>query len=276
MIRIKKKIKVNAAIVGFQKCGTSALHQFLSFHPDIIVSDPKETHFFSTSKNYSKGISHYHSYFKVSFFERVKGKIFLDASPSYSSVLYQDFAISKMYSYNPSFKIICMVRNPIHRAYSAWNMYRKRFKQNQRWFQELEERMHGKSSKMIARTVEELDNFDLYVERELEAFANNMNIEAVILPQGLYSIGIRNIKMHFQNCLFIDNEDMQQNTPEYLHMVSNFLGVKKINWNDFEGMKFFNQDYKRAISSKTNSVLETYYKDSDRELEELTGISYFS
>jgi len=39
-------MKVNILIAGFQKCGTSALHSFLSEHPNIIGSNPKELDYF--------------------------------------------------------------------------------------------------------------------------------------------------------------------------------------------------------------------------------------
>src|SRR3954462_11943919 len=36
----------NLFIVGFAKCGTTALHEYLSTHPNVHPSFPKEPHFF--------------------------------------------------------------------------------------------------------------------------------------------------------------------------------------------------------------------------------------
>ena len=38
--------KPNLFIVGFAKCGTTALHEYLSTHPNVHPSFPKEPHFF--------------------------------------------------------------------------------------------------------------------------------------------------------------------------------------------------------------------------------------
>lgn len=271
----KSSVKVNAVIAGFQKCGTTALHHFLSHHPNIIVSNPKEVHFFSTQNNYNKGVKFYHSFFKVSFFKNYSNKILLDSSPSYSSVLYQDFAIQKLYEYNTSFKIICLVRNPIDRAYSAWNMYKNRFQKDKNWYKGLEMNMFGYVRSTISRNEKEFFDFNLYVIRELNAINNGQIIEASILPQGLYHIGIKNLMNHFSDVLIIENEKMSENTPKYLNKTTDFLGLKKYDWSRFDREKIFNQDYSNTITDETKELLKSFYLTSDKELKILTGISYF-
>ena len=43
----KKERKVDFLIIGAQKCGTTSLYNYLSYHPDIIGSKPKEVDYFS-------------------------------------------------------------------------------------------------------------------------------------------------------------------------------------------------------------------------------------
>ena len=45
---IMKNLKPNFFIVGAPKCGTTSLSVYLSQHPEILISDPKEPHHFST------------------------------------------------------------------------------------------------------------------------------------------------------------------------------------------------------------------------------------
>ena len=42
----KNKIP-NFFIVGAPKCGTTALYEYLSSHPDVFLCDPKEPNYFS-------------------------------------------------------------------------------------------------------------------------------------------------------------------------------------------------------------------------------------
>ena len=42
----------NFFIVGAPKCGTTALHAYLSQHPDVFMSDPKEPHYFGSDLDF--------------------------------------------------------------------------------------------------------------------------------------------------------------------------------------------------------------------------------
>jgi hypothetical protein len=75
MANVKKKIKSliyhtlpghkpDFIIVGAQKAGTSSLHYYLSQHPKLVASRPKEVHFFDRDENFNKGRGWYHQAFK--------------------------------------------------------------------------------------------------------------------------------------------------------------------------------------------------------------------
>ena len=46
--------KPNLFLIGAPKCGTTSLASYLSDHPQIFVSDPKEPHFFNTDSENRK------------------------------------------------------------------------------------------------------------------------------------------------------------------------------------------------------------------------------
>lgn len=105
--------------VGVQKAGTTALYHYLCKHPDISMSDWKELHYFNNpsldfkieeQNNYIE----YHQHFDWNM-EKIKGEI----TPRYC---YSKDAISHIFKYNPKMKIILILRNPIERAFSHWNM----------------------------------------------------------------------------------------------------------------------------------------------------------
>lgn len=272
-------MKVSFIIAGFQKCGTTALFNFLSHHPKIISSNPKELDFFNYDVNYNKGFDFYHSHFKNKpIFNKYRGFRFIEASPSY--VNDKDFkkTIDRLYQYNSNLKIIILVRNPIARAFSAWNMYRKRYLEGRtNWWFEWVEKRTGFPSNAIRRHPEEYDNFSLFVQRELECISNNTEIESGILRIGNYYKGIQASKDVFKKqILVMKNETMYSNTTDELKKISKFLNLPDYDWEQFEDVKIFKGDYKSKFNLSTMKILENYYYESNIKLFELTGIDYLN
>src|SRR5690606_21123817 len=47
--------------------------------------------------------------------------LYFEATPEY---LYRSKAADRIFQFNPKMKLIVLVREPVSRAYSAWNMYK--------------------------------------------------------------------------------------------------------------------------------------------------------
>ncbi|PSJ23336.1 hypothetical protein CVH10_00275 [Halomonas sp. ND22Bw] len=96
-------------IVGAPKCGTTALASYLSEHPDIFISNPKEPLFYLDERDPNRKIKderHYQSLFKNAETEKVVG----EASVWY---LYSNTALRRIKEEYPSAKIVIMVREPV-------------------------------------------------------------------------------------------------------------------------------------------------------------------
>lgn len=105
-------------ILGAAKSGTSSLAQYISTHPEVALSKPKEPHFFDA--NYSKGMSYYLTrHFKNWRHEKVAG----EATPSYLIVPY---VAERILHEIPQVKLIVILRNPVMRAFSSWWMFHAR------------------------------------------------------------------------------------------------------------------------------------------------------
>lgn len=113
--------KVGFSVVGVQKSGTSALAKFMSTHPEIRLTVNKEGHFFDHNDYFTQGCPDYSSYHAM--YESADEALYGDVTPSY---IYLPYVPARMYQYNPSFKLIVLLRNPLDRAYSQWNMQRQR------------------------------------------------------------------------------------------------------------------------------------------------------
>ena len=112
-------MRVDFVIGGTQKGGTSALDSFLRCHPEICMPETrKELHFFDRADE-DKDYETYHANFRPQAQHRVIG----EASPIY---MYWESAPYRIWSYNPQMKWILALRNPVDRAFSAWNMETKR------------------------------------------------------------------------------------------------------------------------------------------------------
>jgi hypothetical protein len=114
---------VDFFIVGEPKSGTTALANFLSQHPDVCVSNPKEANYFADdirkeSDTFHKSELHTFSRTMNDYkmhFSHCNGEIKGDASTNY---LISKTAAINIKKHNPNAKIIAMFRNPVDYLYS--------------------------------------------------------------------------------------------------------------------------------------------------------------
>ncbi|WP_170561780.1 sulfotransferase family protein [Ruegeria atlantica] len=101
--------KVDFIGIGAQKAATTWLHHVLSEHPLIATSEPKELNFFTA--NYDRGYTWYENFFRDSAENAIKG----ECSPTY---FFSRDAAERAAQYSPDLKLICILRDPIERAFS--------------------------------------------------------------------------------------------------------------------------------------------------------------
>ena len=101
-------------VIGAMKCGTTSLHEYLSKHPDIFMSTPKELHFFDDANFDPAKIEWYKEQF------RSDKKICGSSPQSYSKChnKYYRGIPERLHQYMPDIKLIYIVRDPIKRITS--------------------------------------------------------------------------------------------------------------------------------------------------------------
>lgn len=111
----------NFFIVGFPRCGTTAMHEYLKGHPNIFMSEPKEPNFLAEDlpEKVVRTIDSWDAY----------GRLFQDAAKNHhvvgeSSVLYvySDAALRNIREHYPGAKVLVMLRNPIELARSLHSL----------------------------------------------------------------------------------------------------------------------------------------------------------
>jgi hypothetical protein len=104
----------NLVVIGAQKCGTSALHQYLRRHPEIRMSRPKEVNFFIEERNWGRGVDWYRERFDE------RGRVRGESSPDYTAHPYYAGVPERMRSVVPGARLIYLVRDPIDRIVAQW------------------------------------------------------------------------------------------------------------------------------------------------------------
>jgi len=112
-------------IAGAPKAGTTSLYHYLSEHPEVFMSEPKEVNFFSREEIEAQGL--YYPDFKArtlqeyeALFDRAgSAKAIGEGSVSY--LFYPSVPI-KIKETIPNVKIIILLRDPVERAYSHYLM----------------------------------------------------------------------------------------------------------------------------------------------------------
>jgi hypothetical protein len=104
----------NLIVIGAQKCGTSGLHYYLSLHPEISVSQPKELNFFIAERNWPLGLDWYRGHFDP------RAVVRSEASPNYTAYPQHLDVPERMHSVVPDARLVYMVRDPIDRIAAHW------------------------------------------------------------------------------------------------------------------------------------------------------------
>src|SRR2546428_10583135 len=119
--RRRKIERLDFILAGAQKSGTTALHYFLSKHPDITMGDQQEMHFFDNDAMFISDVDYeqLHKHYPLVAPSTIAG----DCTPSY---MYHESAAERIWKYNPEIKLLIILRNPVDRAFAHWNMQRYR------------------------------------------------------------------------------------------------------------------------------------------------------
>lgn len=102
-------------VIGAMKAGTTTLYHYLSEHPEIGMSEEKETDFFLEEKYYRQGLAWYSNQFRPGF------SCYGEASPNYAKA--RDFpgVPERIAATIPDCKCIYLVRDPVERFISQYN-----------------------------------------------------------------------------------------------------------------------------------------------------------
>jgi hypothetical protein len=236
--------KVAFVIAGTQKGGTTALASYLYEHPEIGMPTVKEVHFFDTEEHFASSevdYARYHAYFNPA----VKRRLLGDATPIY---MYWEPAPERIRRYNPAMKLIMLLRNPVTRAYSHWNMERERQRDPLPFEQAI-------------RTEAERCREALPLQHRLYSY----------IDRGLYSEQIQRIWRHFPagQTLVLKSEELQRTPDAALARITDFLGVA--GFPPVEPRTVHARPYQGQMSAEARNYLREVFAPEVRKLEQMFG-----
>lgn len=254
----------NAYIIGFAKCGTTSLHEYLMQHPDISGGFIKEVHYFDHDKRYMRGTNWYRSNFPLTIQRLIRTRLWhkkmvvIDATPRYIN---HPHAMRRIKETTPNAKFIVIVRNPIERAYSHYNMNTRPTS----WIPEdlsFAEAIRAEHSR-INGEYEKMERDEFYYSPEYFGYA--------YAQKGLYARWLKKWIAEFgDRVLVLDNKLLMTDTQTTLDTATDFLGLQRHKFKDTQRRNVGN--YKgNKIDDDTRSHLAKYYREANAELYALLG-----
>lgn len=240
------KQPLNFLILGVQKSATTTLDQYLRLHSEIGMPDQKkELHYFDNIENFSKGSAFYNHYFE----EKDGKKCLGECTPIYS---YWDDVPEKIYDYNPDIKLILVLRNPIDRAFSHWNM----------------EYTHGRENLSFLQALK-------CEQSRLELMPNKQHRVYSYVDRGHYVSQIKHLWRIFgkKSLLIMKMDELITSPDKTMNILFNFLDLSplpiKKPIRSYAGN--YTGSYNNGMSDKEHDFLIATFEKEIKLLEDLLG-----
>jgi hypothetical protein len=230
-------------IIGAPKCGTSFLYHLLTKHPHVEPAAFKEIHYFDLF--FDKGTEWYRQCFPSPLLKDGRSTITGEATPAYLSSPQAPERTAEMI---PQARLIALLRNPVDRAYSAYQYFNVR---------------HGRGRGTFEETI--------------ETNLNRSPDKALILRQGIYVDDLLHWSKFFsdEQMLVLKSEDLFEHPQEILNRVLDFLDLpeRKLSASMLRD-KRNKGSYEQEMDASTRRWLEDYFEPHNRRLYEFLGVNF--
>jgi hypothetical protein len=234
--------KPNFLIIGVQKAGTESLAYHLNQHNDIFVYD-NEIHFFDNKENCNQNICDIEKYYK--YFDLSLKKFKGEKTPVY--ILIRN-CIDNIYKYLPNIKLIILLREPIQRLFSQYNMQVQRGFFKQTLMEEISKDKDIKLEDITSRTT-----------------------GSYLLQRGFYIDQIEYVLSKFpkENVYIGIIEEFRNNSDKYNEIIK-FIGAKPMDKFEIEE-DIHARNYDRRMTKKEFDYLYEIYKPYNERLYKFLG-----
>lgn len=243
-------VQPNFLIIGGQRCGTTSLWTALREHPGIHVANEKELNYFNDTKTPYKTEEWYEDNFipenDVQFTDEYDPETTPVGEASVNYLFFSEVA-ELMHNYNPEFKLIISLRDPVRRAISQYH-----------W----EVRMTNEKLSLGQA---------LAAEEERLQFPQN-RAKFGYKARGRYAEQLDNIFSFFfrEQVLLLPFEDLVRRPAEFVQRATDFIGASR--WDGYTFTHVLKNDYE-APDPVDVVGLTKYFKNHNERLADMYGVS---
>jgi len=248
-------------IIGAAKCGTSSLHEYLMQHPCVGRVLTKQLHFFD--RYYDRGIEWYKVclpfVWKKLYVEKILKKNFATGEAT-AHYINHPLAPKRVLNILPNVKIIVMMRNPIDRAYSHYQMEHNNNNENLSF-----EEAFSEEPNRIKGEIEKLEKDETYSSKNYPHRA--------YISGSKYAEQLKKWFDYFprEQFHFVKTEDFNNNPSKVYNDVLKFLNLPKFELAEYK--KFRERKYEK-MNPETRKKLSEFFKPYNEELYSLAGIDF--
>lgn len=242
-------------IIGAAKCGTSSLYDHLMQHPCIGQSLAKQIHFFD--RYFDRKTSWYKVCFpfiwEKFYVEKLLKKKFATGEAT-AHYMTHPLAAKRAFEIVPNAKIIVMLRNPVDRAYSHYNMEKANYNEELSFEEVIEQentRIAGEFEKMLKNENNSGVNYPHRAYIKSGEYLDQIKRWMEYYPKGQF--------------LFIKTEEFNKDPSGIYHQVLKFLGLPPHELPVYE--KIRKRKYEK-MNSETRKKLLEYFKPFNEKLYE--------
>lgn len=253
-VTAKYRILPNFIIIGAKRCGTTSLYHHLGEHPCIIRAKRDNVGFFNN--NFELGLNYYKSFFpsiwsKNRIISKEKYFMTFDVTTGY---LLNPIVATNISETIPDVKLILIVRNPVDRAYSEYNLIT-----NQKSFEEL-----------ISDEINKTDRGNNNTLGNVIDFTKN---ESFLLRKGMYAKQLFPWFKIFpkDQFLILSAEDYAVTPQKVYNDIFKFLGLPQY---QITNMQKVNKGSYAQMNTPTRELLVNYFRRYNDDFFKLIGKSF--
>ncbi|MCS6991194.1 MAG: sulfotransferase domain-containing protein [Chitinophagales bacterium] len=196
------RVKPNFLLVGAGKSATRSLYNYLIQHPDVFMPSLKEPQFFvarEVAGRIQKWVDDEETYFRL-FAPGAGKKAIGEASVMYL-LFYQEAIKNILHYLGNQVRIMMILRNPVDRAYSAYNF-------------------------VHLNNPAERYSFEEALQLEEERWRQKESLFMQYKRMGLYADAVQAYLNHFPHVHIMWYDEFRQNPAQVLKGVFEFLGLR--------------------------------------------------
>jgi hypothetical protein len=235
-------------IIGAQKAGTTSLYELLVKHPYVRGAARKELHFFD--KHFEEGTEFYTRCFPQSEHRDGRRTITGEATPYY---MFHPHTPGRLAQTAPRARLIALLRNPVDRAYSHYQMVSRRGEETLS-FEDATAmeaiRLHDEMEKMLRD--------EHYVSTKHQNFS--------YLSRGIYVDQLRRWAGFFDrtSMLVLESSDFYEKPAESFGRILDFLDLPR--WEPEAWEVYRRGEYEEPMDPATRRRLERYFEPHNKRL----------